>query len=128
MTDQTILCGNASDNLYLTFKGGCRKELTYQECYRCTGCGGRFHKDCILEHFKLEAKHDWGRQAERQRILDSLPEEKIQTVEIDGDFEDGERYCSTCGQYQFDSPFECDCTKFNATIAAVRSIIAGEGK
>lgn len=64
-----ILCGNASDNLYLTFKGSCRKDLTYKEAYRCTGCGGRFHKDCILEHFKLEEKHDWGRQEERKNLV-----------------------------------------------------------
>lgn len=68
----TILCGNASDSLYLTFKGGCRKELTHEECYRCTGCGGRFHKECALEHFKLEASHDWGRQQEREQLLGEI--------------------------------------------------------
>lgn len=60
-----VLCGNASDSIYLTFKGGCRKDLPIEDAYRCTGCGGRFHKDCIMEHFKLEALHDWGRQEER---------------------------------------------------------------
>lgn len=67
-----LLCGNASDNLYLTFKGGCRGLLELQDCYRCTGCGGRFHKDCILEHFKLEESHDWGRQQEREELLTHL--------------------------------------------------------
>lgn len=62
-----ILCGNAGDNIYLTFKGGCRTTLTYKDCYRCTGCGGRFHKKCILEHFKFEEAHDWGRQEERDK-------------------------------------------------------------
>lgn len=63
------LCGNASDSFYLTFKGGCREQVAYVDAYRCTGCGGRFHKDCILEHFKLEAGHDWGRQEERETLL-----------------------------------------------------------
>lgn len=67
-----ILCGNAGENVYLTFKGGCRGDLTYQDCYRCTGCGGRFHKDCILKHFELEEQHDWGRQAERKALLAAI--------------------------------------------------------
>jgi len=71
-----LICGNASDNLYLTFKGGCRKLLEIESCYRCTGCGGRFHKDCILEHFKLEATHDWGRQQERERIAKDIWEDE----------------------------------------------------
>ena len=40
----TILCGNAGDNVYLTFKGGCRKELDEamqgMECWQ------------TMEHFK----------------------------------------------------------------------------
>lgn len=67
-----ILCGNAGNGIYLTFKGGCHEELTYNECYRCTGCGGRFHKDCIMEHFKLESNHDWGRQQERDKLKDGI--------------------------------------------------------
>lgn len=63
-----LLCGNASDNIYLTFKGGCRETVQLMDCYRCTGCGGRFHKDCILKHFELEKEHDWGRQEERQQL------------------------------------------------------------
>ena len=70
--EKTILCGNASDSLYLTFKGGCRKELTYREGYRCTGCGGRFHKDCILHHFKEEAGHDWGRLDELKNLRNTV--------------------------------------------------------
>lgn len=81
-----LLCGNASDNLYLTFKGGCRDALTYKDAYRCTGCGGRFHKDCILKHFELEKEHDWGRQQERlsllEEVLECAPEKKIKPNDV----------------------------------------------
>lgn len=63
-----VLCGNASDSIYLTFKGGCRLPMEIEDTYRCTGCGGRFHKDCILQHFELETEHDWGRQQEREAM------------------------------------------------------------
>lgn len=65
-----VECGNAnpSGNVYLTSKGGCRKELRVEDAYRCTGCDVFFHKDCILKHFELEKKHDWGREEERKRI------------------------------------------------------------
>lgn len=77
-----ILCGNASDNLFLTFKGGCRGDLTYKEAYRCTGCGGRFHKDCILEHFKLEEAHDWGRQEERKKFEALLAKADTEGIDL----------------------------------------------
>ncbi len=64
-------CGdaNTNGNVYLTYKGGCRKPLHIQDAYRCTGCGGWFHKDCILKHFQEEKDHDWGRKEERIRIM-----------------------------------------------------------
>lgn len=65
-----IECGNANHkgNVALTYKGGCMKKFPISEAYRCTGCDGWFHKDCILKHFKMEKEHDWGRQEERKKI------------------------------------------------------------
>jgi len=64
-------CGNANPkgNIALKYKGGCGKELDIKDAYRCVGCGGWFHKDCIIEHFKQEKSHDWGRKEERQEIF-----------------------------------------------------------
>jgi len=64
-----LICGSASDSLYLTFKGGCRQKLDINECYRCVGCGGRFHKDCIKKHFELEKKDDIGRNNLKKDII-----------------------------------------------------------
>jgi hypothetical protein len=55
------LCGNAGSNVYLTYKGGCRKPLAMKDAYRCGGCGGWFHKECLYKHFELEKEHDYGR-------------------------------------------------------------------
>jgi len=68
---QKVMCGDANPNgnVYMTSKGGCRRSANIQDMYRCTGCGVWFHKDCILEHFKLEKEHDWGRQEERKEIF-----------------------------------------------------------
>lgn len=65
-----VRCGDANPkgNIYMTFKGGCERNLNIADAYRCTGCGGWFHKDCILKHFEEEKSHDWGRQQERERI------------------------------------------------------------
>jgi len=65
-----IECGNANPkgNVALTYKGGCGKKLDTTKAYRCTGCGGWFHKECILKHFELEKDHDYGRKAEIDRI------------------------------------------------------------
>ena len=64
------ICGDANPkgNIELTRKGGCRKEIKRGDEYRCTGCDSWFHKDCAIEHFRLEKDHDWGRVAERKRI------------------------------------------------------------
>lgn len=58
-----VKCGDANPNgnIALNYKGGCGKELDMKDAYRCTGCGGWFHLDCILKHFKLEKEHDVGR-------------------------------------------------------------------
>lgn len=45
----------------MTYKGGCQKELDIKDAYRCTGCGGWFHLECILKHFELEKDHDVSR-------------------------------------------------------------------
>ena len=65
-----IQCGNANPkgNVSLFYKGGCKKELELKDAYRCTGCGGWFHKECILKHFELEREHDYGRKNERARL------------------------------------------------------------
>jgi len=58
-------CGDANPkgNISLFYKGGCKKELKLKDSYRCTGCGGRFHYECILKHFELEEGHDNARNA-----------------------------------------------------------------
>lgn len=63
-------CGDANPkgNIQLFFKGACKKELKVKDIYRCTGCGGRFHKDCILKHFELEKQHDYGRAKVKKEI------------------------------------------------------------
>lgn len=60
-----VTCGNANPNgnIALKFKGGCNEELNILDAYRCTGCGGWFHLDCILKHFELEEGHDNARNA-----------------------------------------------------------------
>lgn len=66
-----ITCGDANPkgNVALTYKGGCKKELNIKDAYRCTGCGGWFHKECILKHFELEKKHDYGREKIKREII-----------------------------------------------------------
>ena len=66
-----IKCGDANPkgNVSFLYKGGCGKELNIKDAYRCTGCGGWFHKKCILKHFKLEKTHDFGRNSLRKEII-----------------------------------------------------------
>ena len=49
-----VECGNANPkgNVALSFKGGCGKKLDIKDAYRCVGCGGWFHKECIKSRFK----------------------------------------------------------------------------
>jgi len=65
MSKVLVKCGDANPkgNVMLTYKGGCTKELDVTEAYRCVGCGGWFHLDCILKHFQLEEGHDISRTA-----------------------------------------------------------------
>jgi len=76
-----VICGNANPkgNIEITYKGGCRKELNIKEAYRCVGCGGWFHLDCILKHFELEAGHDVARNALKS-IHRRTTDEKIKTL------------------------------------------------
>ena len=69
-------CGNANPkgNVAMTYKGGCMKTIDIENAYRCTGCGGWFHKECILKHFKLEKNHDWGRMEEQEKIVGKIEE------------------------------------------------------
>lgn len=61
-------CGDANigGNVALFYKGGCQKDVGIQEAYRCVGCGGYFHYECILKHFELEEGHDNARNALRK--------------------------------------------------------------
>jgi len=58
-------CGDANPkgNVGMFYKGACKKELKMENAYRCVGCGGWFHLDCILKHFELEEGHDNARNA-----------------------------------------------------------------
>jgi len=59
MDKHEVICGDANPkgNIGLYFKGCCKKKLPIEEAYRCTGCGGWFHRDCIFEHFEKEERH-----------------------------------------------------------------------
>lgn len=90
-----IKCGNANPNgnIALFYKGGCKKELKIEDAYRCTGCGGWFHIECILEHFRLEQKHDVGRNNLKEDIKGIL--RKI----IKKEFPKGKRkWCFECAK------------------------------
>ena len=72
-----IECGNANPkgNIWLNYKGGCRKWIDIKDSYRCVGCGGWFHKECIVKHFELEEEHDIGRnnlKAEFREIIKKM--------------------------------------------------------
>jgi len=69
-----VKCGDANPrgNIEFTYKGGCKKELDTTETYRCVGCGGWFHKECIIKHFELEKDHDYGRNELKKEIIKEL--------------------------------------------------------
>jgi len=66
----TVKCGDANPNgnIALKFKGGCGQPVNIADAYRCVGCGGRFHLDCIKKHFELEKAHDVGREKVKKDI------------------------------------------------------------
>lgn len=68
-----VKCGDAnpSGNVWVLFKGGCGKELDIKDAYRCTGCGGWFHLNCIFNHFEQEKDHDYSRNA-LKKIFDHI--------------------------------------------------------
>lgn len=57
------ICGEANKggNVQLTYRGGCGEVVILDDAYRCGGCGGWFHKDCMYKHFELERNCDYGR-------------------------------------------------------------------
>lgn len=73
-----LKCGNANPkgNIALYYKGSCREEVKITDAYRCTGCGGWFHLDCILKHFEEEEGHDVARNA-LKKIKDSTKDKRI---------------------------------------------------
>jgi len=68
MTNNTVRCGDANPNgnISFYFKGSCKKELPMQDAFRCTGCGGWFHRECIFEHFESEEGHSKAHNALRK--------------------------------------------------------------
>jgi hypothetical protein len=80
-----VRCGDANPNgnVALTYQGGCREELNIKDAYRCVGCGGYFHLDCILKHFELEKDHDVSRNALRE-ILNTSKESNIRDIASKG--------------------------------------------
>ncbi len=77
---EDMKCGDAnpSGNIALFYKGSCAQVLDISDAYRCTGCDARFHKFCILSHFRLEKEHDYGRQEERNLIARNM--EKLRNM------------------------------------------------
>lgn len=76
-----VKCGDANPNgnVALNYKGGCGKKLKITEAYRCVGCGGWFHYDCILKHFELEEGHDDARNV-LKKIENLSDDEKIKEL------------------------------------------------
>ena len=73
-----MLCGDANPNgnVELFYKGASKKPLKLKDAYRCVGCVGRFHLECILNHFEKEKGHDQARYA-LMRIKKSTKDRKI---------------------------------------------------
>lgn len=71
---EMIRCGDANSdgNIELFYKGGCKKNIDKLKAYRCVGCGGWFHKKCILKHFELEKEHDIGRNNLKKDIINII--------------------------------------------------------
>lgn len=74
-------CGVMGGNVYLRFKGGCEKEDDVKNMYRCGGCGGWFHKECLYKHFESEKEHDYGRQQETEQLKRKF-EQAVQEVGV----------------------------------------------
>lgn len=77
-----VTCGDANPggNVALEYKGGCGEELEMKDAYRCAGCGGWFHLDCLKKHFELEKDHDYHRQELRdqvERCKEQMTEEQL---------------------------------------------------
>jgi hypothetical protein len=74
MNNEIVKCGDANPkgNISLIYKGGCGEILPMHAAYRCTGCGGWFHINCIFKHFKLEKECDWGRKEEKDQFIAEL--------------------------------------------------------
>lgn len=54
--EKKFLCGMLEENNGIPFKGGCGKEVSIFDSYRCADCTASFHRDCIREHFNNEEK------------------------------------------------------------------------
>lgn len=50
----SFLCGLIYGNKQ-PFVGGCGKPVLQHESYRCSDCTASFHRECINEHFELDA-------------------------------------------------------------------------
>lgn len=74
-----MICGDANPkgNLSMWFKGSCKDLLKPDDAYRCTGCGGYFHRDCIFNHFEQEENHSKTHKALRDIL-------NIANAEMDG--------------------------------------------
>jgi len=72
----THICGDANKNgnVEMTYKGGCRAIVILEDVYRCGGCGGWFHKECMYKHFELEKSHDYGRTKAYKEAVDGFVE------------------------------------------------------
>lgn len=59
MKEGMVTCGDANPkgNIAFYYKGSCGLQLSIKDAYRCTGCGGWFHRDCIFKHFEEEKDH-----------------------------------------------------------------------
>lgn len=78
-----LFCGDANKggDIALWFRGACKESIELEKSFRCTGCGGWFHFDCIFDHFEQERDHSIAHNALR-RILDCIDTLKPDEVRI----------------------------------------------
>lgn len=81
---EKLSCGdaNSNGNVAIWYKGGCQKRLVMKDSYRCTGCGGWFHFDCIFNHFELERDHSRAHNALKviEEKADCLSSDEIKAL------------------------------------------------
>lgn len=59
-----FICGLIEENNGQLFIGGCGKDVSAWDSYRCADCTAMFHRECIRKHFKKHESQDSSSQTE----------------------------------------------------------------